>query len=39
MFPLYDLMAVAIYWYGTGLRRKSCKAMTGAGDDDVFDAI
>jgi hypothetical protein len=32
-------MALAGYWYGTGNRRKPCKATAGAGDDDVLDAI
>jgi hypothetical protein len=39
MVLFYGLMALVGYWYGKGIRQKPCKAMGGAGEDDVFDAI
>jgi hypothetical protein len=39
LLPLYGLLVVAGIGLELGHRRKPCKALAVAGDDDIFDAV
>jgi hypothetical protein len=39
LLPLHGLMVVAGSGFWVGHRRKPCKALASAGDDDVFHAV